>query len=417
MSPAFTTRRRAEEFDRLVENTHSGAPVTGPVSADLAELAAFTGGLRAAALSAAPAPRPAFSADLRERLMAAAATELATTGAHAAITDRLTVRNNPARRRHEHRITVGIASLAIVSASAGTALASQGSLPGQPLYPVKRAIENVRTGFTPSENGKAAAILGDADTRLDEVAQLSRGSDDNVAEITQALNAFADQAKKASDLLLSNYQENKDAASIEKLHAFTSTSIDQLTVLEPLLPEGAKQALTAAAQAVLMIDTAASNLCPSCGGNPITAIPETLLAATADTIASITKAVQAQHGSAPARGTTSAPGSGGTASSPSLPHVPPAVGPANVLPTVLPSGAGAGSGSVGLGTSRPTAKPSTIGGVVQGVTGGVGDTLDGLTGGLTSGLTNQLDSTVGGVTGGVDDLLGGLLGGPKTPAP
>jgi len=413
MSPAFTTRRRAEEFDRLVESTLSGDPVTGPVSADLAELAGF-----AAALSAAPEvmPRPAFSADLRERLMAAAAIELAV-GADAAVTDRLTVRNNPARRKHERRITIGLASLAIVGASTGTALASQGSLPGQPLYPVKRAIENVRTGFTPSDSGKATAMLGDADTRLHEVAQLSRGSDDDVAQITDTLDAFAEQAKKASDLLLSNYQESKDAASIEKLHAFTSDSIDQLTVLEPLLPAGAKQALTAAAQAVLMIDSAASNLCPTCGGNPITAIPETLLAATSDTIGTIAKSLQHQAGTTGGKTGTATPGDG--TKTPTLPHVPGNVGPANVLPTLLPTVPGkSGSGtSIGQGTSRPTAKPSTIGGVVQGVTGGVGDTLDGLTGGLTSGLTDQLDNTVGGVTGGVDGLLGGVLGGSKTTAP
>ncbi|MCA1981578.1 DUF5667 domain-containing protein [Nocardioides nematodiphilus] len=411
MSPAFTTRRRAEEFDRLVESTLSGAPVTEPVSADLAELAGF-----AAALSAVPEiqPRPAFSAALRERLMTAAVTELAAGGGDA-ITDRLTVRNNPVRRKHERRITVGLASLAIVGASTGTALASQGSLPGQPLYPVKRAIENVRTGFTPSDSGKASAFLSDADTRLDEVAQLSRGSDDDVARINDTLNSFADQAKKASDILLSDYQEHQDAASIEKLHAFTSDSIDQLTVLEPLLPAGAKDALTAAAQAVLMIDTAASNLCPTCAGNPITSIPETLLAATSDTIGTIAKSLQppAGTGSSTGSGTT-----GGGKTSPTLPHVPSNVGPANVLPSLLPTIGKSGSGtSTGQGSTRPTSKPSTIGGVVQGVTGGVGDTLDGVTGGLTNGLTDQLDNTVGGVTGGVDDLLGGLLGSTKTTAP
>ena len=412
MSPAFTTRRRAEEFDRLVESTLSGAPVTGPVSADLAHLAGV-----AAALRTAPpvTPRPDFAADLRERLMAAAATELATSATSDAVVDRLTVRSNPGRRRHERRLTVGIASLAIVGASAGTAHASQGSLPGEPLYPVKRAIENVRSGFTPGNDGKGAVILGDADRRLDEVAQLTHGSDEHVEQINDALDTFAEQAKKASDLLLSDYQESKDAASIEKLHAFTSDSIDQLTTLEPLLPEGAKQALTAAAQTVLMIDTAASTLCPACSGTAITSIPETLLSATTSTIDKLTHTLVpstttgSRKPSAPRATNSPKPSS-------ALPSAPAIADPAAPLPSNLPTVPA--NGSSGSGThqspSRPTAKPSTVGGLVEGVTGGVGDTLDGLTGGLTSGLTDQLDETVGGLTGTVDGLLGGLLGGKKT---
>jgi len=399
MSPAFTTRRRAEEFDRLVESARSGSPATGPVSADLADLADF-----AAALGSAPevAPRPAFASDLRERLMAAAATELV---AGDAITDRLTVRTNPARRKHERRFTIGIAALAVVGASAGTALASQGSLPGEPLYPVKRAIENVRSGFTPSESGKGAVLLDDADRRLSEVAQLSRGdSEAKVSEIKETLDAFADQAKKASDLLLSNYQDSHDADSIEKLHAFTSDSIDQLTVLEPLLPDEAKQALTTAAQAVLMIDTAAHNLCPSCGGNTIGALPETLLAATANTVGTITRSLQPHSGTG--AGTKTATGTTGTSKS-GLPKVPSTIGPASVDPSALPSlppilKGVSGTGSTGDKTSDPTAKPSTVGEVVKGVTDGVGNTVKGVTDGVGDALS------------GVDGLVGGLLGTNQT---
>ena len=414
MSSAFTTRRRAEEFDRLVESARRGSPATGPVSADLAGLADF-----AAALRSVPevAPRPAFAADLRERLMAAAATDLVADGTPDAVTARLTVRHNPARRRHERRLTAGIATLAIVGASAGTALASQGSLPGETLYPVKRAIENVRSGFTPSESGKGSALLGDADTRLHEVAQLSRDdSEGNVSEITETLDTFAEQAKKASDLLLSNYREHKDAASIEKLHEFTSDSIHQLAVLEPLLPAAAKDALTSAARAVLLIDTAARNLCPSCGGNPITSLPETLLSATSSTLDSLTRPLHptrptASTGSGPATGTdTGAGATTPTRSTPDLPKAPTSVGPANVLPTTLPSMPptvkGTPAGATGGTSTTPTSTPSTLDDVVKGVTGGLGDAVQGVTGGV--------GDTVQGVTDGLDGAVGGLLG-TKTP--
>jgi hypothetical protein len=410
MSPAFTTRRRAEEFDRLVESTRSGIPVTGPVPADLTELAAF-----ATALSAAPeiAPRPAFAAELRERLMAAAATELAAPAD--AVTDRLTVRHNPARRRHERRITIGIASLAIVGASAGTALASQSALPGQPLYPVKRAIENVRTGFTPGDSGKGSAILGDADTRLDEVTQLSRDSDGNAAEIAKTLDAFAEQAKKASDLLLSNYQQDQDAASIEKLHAFASDSIDQLAELEPLLPAAAKDALANAAQAVLMIDSAASNLCPSCAGNPIISLPETLLDSTASTIDDLAKALTPK---------TTGVSTKSSSKTPSTPAVPADDGATNVIPSLLPTlpaigNIGGQATSQGKTSTKSTSKPD-VGGVVKGVGGTVKGVTDGLgssVGGPVGETVKGVGDTVDGVTNGVGDLLGGLLGTNPTPSP
>lgn len=395
MSPAFSTRRHADEFDRLVEAARRGTPASGPVPAELAELATF-----AAALAQTPAvaPRPAFSADLRERLMTAAATELTPADD---VTKRLTVRTNPAaRRRHERRLTVGIASLAIVGASAGTALASQGALPGEPLYPVKRAIENVRTGFTPSDSGKGSSLLGDADTRLSEVSKLSRGSSDKSGQITTTLNAFAEQAKKASDLLLTNYQQNDDQASIQKLQQFTSDSIDQLTALEPLLPDSAKQALTDAAQTVLMIDTAAHNACPSCGGSSITSLPESLLAPVSQTLGSLTKSLT------PAKQTTT------KSDKPtiSLPSVPADVGPANTLPPIKPTTAPSTKPDTTntddndpikkllQPSSSATAKPSSLGGVVQGVTGGLDDTVDG-------------------VLGTVNGVVGGLLGTTKTTAP
>jgi len=395
MSPAFSTRRHADEFDRLVEAARRGTPASGPVPAELAELATFAAGL---ADVPAVAPRPAFSADLRERLMAAAATELVP---ESDVAKRLTVRSNPAtRRRHERRLTVGIASLAIVGASAGTALASQGALPGEPLYPVKRAIENVRTGFTPGDSGKGSSLLSDANTRLAEVSKLSHGSTDNSGQITSTLNAFAEQAKKASDLLLSNYQQNNDPASIQKLQQFTSHSIDQLTVLEPLLPDSAKQALTDAAQAVLMIDTAAHNACPSCGGSSITSLPESLLAPVSETLNSLTKSLKVPHPSATKSEQPTV----------SLPSIPADVGPANVAPSIKPTGApGTTKPSTTNDNSKtdpikkllppaPTSTPSSLGDVVKGVTGGLDDTVDG-------------------VLGTVNGLVGGLLGTSKTTAP
>jgi hypothetical protein len=393
MSPAFPTRRRADDFDRLVEAAlHGTTPPQGLPAGDLAELAGLAVGLRDVPRIE---PRPAFSADLRERLMTAAATEL--TPAED-VTRRLTVHPSPATRRGHRRITVGIAALAIIGGSAGTALASQGALPGQPLYSVKRVIEDVRSGFSTSDSAKGAALLSDAHRRLDEAAKLSRDSGaDHEDEISSTLDTFSQQAKSASDLLLTNYEQHHDTGSIQKLHAYTSASIDQLTVLEPLVPAGAKQALVDAAQTVLTIDTAARNACPDCGGPSITSLPATLLDTVAQHADSTGKAAKPKL---PSASTSPAPGPGVA-----LPSVPSDVGPANVAPSTKPAPSSPGQVLPSLGghpskllPKHPSSGPTALGQTVDGLTKGLTGTVDGLLG------------TVGGV-------LGGGSGGSTSPTP
>ena len=52
------------------------------------------------------------------------------------------------------------------------AVAAQSALPGDALYPLKRAIENAETGFSVSDEAKGSTILGNASGRLDEVDAL-----------------------------------------------------------------------------------------------------------------------------------------------------------------------------------------------------------------------------------------------------
>lgn len=385
MNPAFTSRRRADEFDRLVEAAVAGTAVTDPGAPELAALAELAASLREVP---AVTPRAAFSADLRERLMAAAATEL--TPAAARTANRLTVRPaTPARRRTERRLTVGIAALAIIGGTAGTALASQSALPGQALYPVKRAVENIRAGFALGDDAKGSTLLADAHTRLEEVGKLSRSSSpssQDQEEISKTLATFSTQAQKASDLLLSDYQSDHDAASIQKLHDFTTASIDQLTELQPLLPAAAQDALSGAAQALLMIDSAAHNLCPTCGVG-VTSLPTTLL----DPVAKTLDDLGAALGSTPAKTPATTKHNG---PKPTLPSVPTNIGPASTdpaqqdptkLPT-KPNDASSLPAAPNLLPSVPTPSPS-LGQLVTGVTGTVlgtvGGVLDGVTGGLS----------------------------------
>ena len=55
------------------------------------------------------------------------------------------------------------------------AVASQSALPGDALYPIKRAIENTEAGVRVSDDAKGETILSNASGRLNEVDKLTRG--------------------------------------------------------------------------------------------------------------------------------------------------------------------------------------------------------------------------------------------------
>ena len=156
------------------------------------------------------------------------------------------------------------------------AVAAQSALPGDALYPLKRAIENAQTGFSTDEADKGSHLLANASGRLDEVSELSREGDlkDNVA-IASTLNTFTEQATEASDLLLADYANTGDESSIEELRDFTSSSMAQLGDLEDAVPPGARDELIHAARVLSQIDSAAASACPTCAGG-ITELPTIL---------------------------------------------------------------------------------------------------------------------------------------------
>ena len=266
MTSVFGARRRAEEFNSLVEGTSTGS---GERYADFYEIVRHMRDLEA------PAPRPEFVTDLRAELMAAADTLLVETPA-----DRLAL---PPRRTHrERRIAAAVGGVAIVGATTSMALAAQSALPGDMLYPVKRAIENAHTGLSVGDESKGSTLLANATGRLDEVSALSRAGGGDDGAISDTLNAFTDQASEASDLLLQDYAQNGSESSIRELRNFTARSMDTLAGLESQVPADARGAIVHAARVLRQIDAAAEDACPTCGGLGITSIPAGLANTVAD---------------------------------------------------------------------------------------------------------------------------------------
>lgn len=395
MIPASRARRRADEFDRLVESTSPGGEVGPDAPAQLNELAALAASLREVP---APLPRAAFSADLRARLMAAAATELKPAASHD-VRDRLTVRGlsgQAPQHRHQRRLTVAIATLAVIGGTAGTALASQNALPGDTLYPVKRAIENIHTGLSQGDQSKGRTLMADAHTRLSEVDELAaRRQTGNADEISSTLAAFSQQAQHGSSLLLEDYQAHHDPASITALHEFTEQSVAQLTRISADLPPTAHPALTQATQTLLAIDHAARQLCPSCGGPGITQLPSSLVSAAGQTLNKVGSALGGKSAG------TKDSADGGGSSTIKLPQL----NLGTLPPATVPSlGPGAATSSAG---SSPSAKRTSATKKHKSTTGGSKSTASK----SASSTPSTLGDTVNHVTDGVGNLVGGVVKG------
>jgi type II secretory pathway component PulM len=278
MKPGFTARRGAEEFHSIVEGTST----MGPGSTRYDEFLELVATLR----EVAPVePRADFVADLRRQLMTEAATVLTPTAA------RLTV--TPRRSPRERRIAVIIGGFAVVSATTSMAMASQTALPGDTLYPLKRALENASTTIQIDEDDKGASLLAHASGRLDEVNELTRQSDEpNPQAVADTLHAFADQASSASDLMIAAYSDSGQESEIEELRTFAATSMAALTELETVVPDTARAALIEAAQVLNGIDSVAFQLCPSCGDG-VAQVPEFEAASVNDTLDDLGSALAA----------------------------------------------------------------------------------------------------------------------------
>ena len=85
--------------------------------------------------------------------------------------------------------------------------------PGDHLYSVKRGLESAHAQLTFDRADRGRVLLDNAGTRLDEAEQLSREHGDP-ARVSQALDAFTQEAIDGSDLLVADYQSTGDRSSI-----------------------------------------------------------------------------------------------------------------------------------------------------------------------------------------------------------
>lgn len=412
MTPPFSARRRADEFDALVSRAPTAHPAPpGQPHADLLELVAE---LRSLPRVDA---RPEFVSDLRGRLMAEADAVLVEQPSRPAAAPVVPTRS----RRRDRRLAAALGGLVAVGATSSLAVAAQGALPGESLYPLKRAIESAQVRMADGDEARGARLLADAGDRLTELEALAagdaRGRD---VLIVDTLEDFTSQARDGSQLLLASYDDSGERESAEQVRDFTAESIERLDEVAADLPPSAEDALVTAARTMTDLDGQAASLCPVCSGG-ITAVPEFLtVTLSGDLVSNV-------------NGTTTLGVVPETGSTPDGQDLTGLVIPDNLqVPETnapLPDGSGGTGGSGG----------QTGGGTSTGGNGGVGgsdqttkdvqtkakdtgtkvkdtlkdttDTLTGTTGNLTTTLDDATGGTLSGVTGGLDDATGGLVGG------
>ena len=285
MNPVFGSRQRAATFAALVDapaavagRTTAGAG--GPVGPELARLLDLVATLRAeAAHDQAATPRAAFATDLRERLVAEAATTLlphrTSQGGPGTPAPAQSARTRGPRERV---LAAAAAAAIIVGGTAGVASAAQTALPGEVLYPIKRGIERTDAQLSGSPTAEGRDVLGHATNRLREVRGLEAGGPEAQALIPRTLDEFTRQAHRGAELMMRGFRETDNPSAIAEVRAFAADQLPILASLSGGTSDGAQSELLGAAVALHSIDEQASDACYDCSDLAPVEIPTLVLA-------------------------------------------------------------------------------------------------------------------------------------------
>ncbi|KRF16635.1 hypothetical protein ASG90_10210 [Nocardioides sp. Soil797] len=251
MISLLPAQRRAEEFAELVESDQ----LSDDVRARHRELLATVSALRSVE---APVARPEFVSDLRAQLM---------TEADVALTEvdsKLALPTHP-RSRRDRRLAVVGGTVALLGATTSVAVAAQGALPGDTLYPIKRVIEGAQSSLSLSDDAKAETQLSHARDRLSEVEALALKIDaKNADRVPATLDDFSSQAGQAADLVLGQYADDGDVSPVRDLGSFVDKSMRKLVSLDALLPSAVTGSLNNAAEVLSDINDRVARACPDC---------------------------------------------------------------------------------------------------------------------------------------------------------
>jgi hypothetical protein len=154
-----------------------------------------------------------------------------------------------ARRRRSRWLWRGAlgAILAAALAAAATLSASASSLPGQPLYGLKQATEELGVRFARDDQARTLILLRQANARLDETAQLLEvGRTDQVADSTQRFDDALDRATTSFVVTIAAAPDEAGDPTTAQVEATFGHQQVQLETMLASAPEPTRAELRAA---------------------------------------------------------------------------------------------------------------------------------------------------------------------------
>ena len=278
-------RRAVEELAHLLDGGVTG-PATSVGATDSTTLAVRVRGL-APSMAAATTPDPAFRAALRSRLVAVAAVSAPRPVPVDPVAAGARVGSWSRRPAVQRRLGLAAGTTALVVACTGVAVATSRSLPGGPLYGLKRGVEGVRLDLAGGDLAKGQFHLHLAALRLREVAALARGDTDlslgtgaapaqalggsRSTRLVGTLATMDDDTRAGQRLLVHAFLVSGQQASLRQLAGFAGRQQTDLRQVLPLLPPGAQAAGRASLTLVASVGGQAAQLLargdcrPACG--------------------------------------------------------------------------------------------------------------------------------------------------------
>jgi hypothetical protein len=152
------------------------------------------------------------------------------------------------------------------------ALAAQEAVPGDPLYPIKRGIEDAQLSLQTDPDDRGRTYLAQAEDRLTEATQLvDDGASSTVVAAT--VDSFVVQAVAGADLLLESFEDGRAPDDVETLRSFASESLTRLQELAEAAPAEIQDELARAAVVLQRIDQQATAACADCSALPALEMP------------------------------------------------------------------------------------------------------------------------------------------------
>ncbi|HZE37879.1 MAG TPA: DUF5667 domain-containing protein [Stackebrandtia sp.] len=236
-------KRRAERFSELLEAARQHSREIGPrshkrstVDEDLSSMVELGRALDRTAVAAHPdaAPDPGFQADLRQRLLAVAATQ-------GVGVERIDDEEDPAEGRHRppagrrRMVVAGILAAGVLGMS-GVSTASGDAVPGDTLYPVKRSTERAQLALAGSEVNRAQLYFEFARTRLTEAKQVV----DDPAALESALSDMDTQFLEGMKAMTITAAQRSDAHVLDTVDDFLDHQSPGVNHLLSRVPQASK---------------------------------------------------------------------------------------------------------------------------------------------------------------------------------